>query len=34
MKILERIFTALFGIITATSLLVKFTISCFKSIFQ
>lgn len=34
MKILERIFTALFGIIAATSLLVKFTISCFKSVFQ
>ena len=34
MKILERIFAALFGIIAATSLLVKFAISCFKSIFQ
>lgn len=34
MKILEQIFTALFGIIAATSLLVKFAISCFKSIVQ
>lgn len=34
MKILDRIFTALFGIIAATSLLVKFAISSFKSVFS